>query len=622
MTNNGLKISEMVYSSIEDAVNNAAQIPVSVEIGGVKGNRRVPINLITDRYVEKDPASQDPQLINSPITITPDAALDYTNPALLVKGISHVSNTGDRSTETSYFQSTATNTEVQIYANVETSDTHVNFLHDVVIDTGGPRSTDYTIITTPSDTATNDTNIQTNSNGLDIINTMSVIDRNTNYKKALHSKIVTHNGSDYNIIDTNEVDNNAGGKVSVTEMVTTTMYKKTLDYHNGAKKIDINTSYETISIKGFDIELDDKGIKDNAGSNGTSGQVLSSTGTGVAWVNQSSGGGTSISNTGNSIQTFVYAGASLFNKKNSEVISGPTNYSYNTAIAINGDFYNDLTGQATDLSSYPFNTLTFSDPAISGTTIQLDDGYDYYITLDKVNFRYDGLYASDVAPTIQLTTPITIVFRYRESTSAGAIIPSSNGSVSPYLYFEYVTSGYNYSKPITGDAWVSTSIAYTTTDTADQYGTGTIDVYAKYNYTTKKLLIMFDRIPSCRTYIKTPAVTGAFGISSDVTLDNGVFVPANTAFAVYGWPAYYPIPTIGSHYCMWILSDNPNTDPASINVPTYLGYSNTLGPSGGYAFQAGQLNGQSDNSVYIMNVDLLPHVMCKADITLIKTNAT
>lgn len=81
------------------------------------------------------------------------------------------------------------------------------------------------------------------------------------------------------------------GKVSVSETVTTTMYKKTIDYHNGANKIDINTSYEKISIKGFDIELKDKGIKDNAGTNGISGQVLSSTGTGVAWVNQSSGGG-------------------------------------------------------------------------------------------------------------------------------------------------------------------------------------------------------------------------------------------------------------------------------------------------------------------------------------------
>ena len=46
MANNGLKISEMRYSSLEDAVNDNAQVPVAVDINGVKANRRVPIQLI------------------------------------------------------------------------------------------------------------------------------------------------------------------------------------------------------------------------------------------------------------------------------------------------------------------------------------------------------------------------------------------------------------------------------------------------------------------------------------------------------------------------------------------------------------------------------------------------
>lgn len=58
MTTNGLKISEMKYSSLEDAVNDNAQVPVSVDVNGVKENRRVPIQLIKGYQGE---AVQGPQ---------------------------------------------------------------------------------------------------------------------------------------------------------------------------------------------------------------------------------------------------------------------------------------------------------------------------------------------------------------------------------------------------------------------------------------------------------------------------------------------------------------------------------------------------------------------------------
>src|SRR5574343_254321 len=58
MANNGLKISEMLYSSLEDAVNDDAQVPVSVDINGVKANRRVPIQLIKGYQGESIQGSQ------------------------------------------------------------------------------------------------------------------------------------------------------------------------------------------------------------------------------------------------------------------------------------------------------------------------------------------------------------------------------------------------------------------------------------------------------------------------------------------------------------------------------------------------------------------------------------
>lgn len=622
MTNNGLKISEMVYSNIEDAVNNNAQVPVSVEIGGVKGNRRVPIQLITDRYVEKDPASQDPQLINSPVTIAPDAALDYNNPALLVKGIEHVSNTGSRTTETVWAQTTTSNTEAQTILSAGANGINSSSIRDIVVEAGNPRASDYTVVTAVGKTASHSDAVEPVNNGLQVVRLSSVRDNDSPYEEAREYTVVENDNFGLTVHRESYVDNGPT-RVSTSETMNTTWYNKIVDFHDGVKKLEINTGSEDIKITGFDVELDDKGIKDNAGSKGTSGQVLSSTGTGVAWTDQSSGGGTSIATTGNSIQTFVYAGASLFNSYTSETISGPTKYGYNTAIAVNADFYNDVTGQSSTIGNYPFNLVTFDDPAISGNTITIDEGYDYYITLDKVTFRYDGLYASDTAPVIQLTTPITIVFRYKESKGNGTMItPDTDGSVDPYLYFQSVTTGYYYEKDITGNTYISTPIAYTTSDVDDVSGTGVIDVYAKYNYTTKKLLIMFDKIPSCRTYIKTPKVVGAFGIGNNVTLDDGTVVLANTSFGIYGWPTYYPAPIIGSHYNMWYGTQTPSTASPSINVPTYKGYSSSLGPSGAYVFEATNFNGASDNNVYIMNVHQLPHVMCKADITLIKTNAT
>ena len=58
MANNGLKISEMKYSSLEDAVNDNAQVPVSVDKNGVKANRRVPIGLIKGYQGESIQGSQ------------------------------------------------------------------------------------------------------------------------------------------------------------------------------------------------------------------------------------------------------------------------------------------------------------------------------------------------------------------------------------------------------------------------------------------------------------------------------------------------------------------------------------------------------------------------------------
>ena len=46
MANKGQKISQLVYSTLGDAVNDGAQVPVSVDIGGTKANRRVPIQEI------------------------------------------------------------------------------------------------------------------------------------------------------------------------------------------------------------------------------------------------------------------------------------------------------------------------------------------------------------------------------------------------------------------------------------------------------------------------------------------------------------------------------------------------------------------------------------------------
>lgn len=46
MAINGQKISQLTYATLEDAVNDGAQVPVSVDIGGSKTNRRVPIEEI------------------------------------------------------------------------------------------------------------------------------------------------------------------------------------------------------------------------------------------------------------------------------------------------------------------------------------------------------------------------------------------------------------------------------------------------------------------------------------------------------------------------------------------------------------------------------------------------
>jgi len=43
MANSGLKISQLVYSTLEDAVNDAAQVPLSIGVSTVKANRRIPI---------------------------------------------------------------------------------------------------------------------------------------------------------------------------------------------------------------------------------------------------------------------------------------------------------------------------------------------------------------------------------------------------------------------------------------------------------------------------------------------------------------------------------------------------------------------------------------------------
>lgn len=44
MSSNGIKISDMVYSSLGDAVADSAQIPLAVVINSEKLNRRIPIS--------------------------------------------------------------------------------------------------------------------------------------------------------------------------------------------------------------------------------------------------------------------------------------------------------------------------------------------------------------------------------------------------------------------------------------------------------------------------------------------------------------------------------------------------------------------------------------------------
>lgn len=43
MANTGLKISQLVYTSLEDAINDAAQVPLAIDVSDVKTNKRIPI---------------------------------------------------------------------------------------------------------------------------------------------------------------------------------------------------------------------------------------------------------------------------------------------------------------------------------------------------------------------------------------------------------------------------------------------------------------------------------------------------------------------------------------------------------------------------------------------------
>ena len=241
-------------------------------------------------YVEKNPATQDVQEVNSPLAVIPTSIADPTKPSLHVRGYHLISDTGDTETDTVGVQIQATPTEAQINMSSYKNNISATSIRDVNVGVGNPNASDYTTITHDGKSATQSNTIVTQSSGFQVRNLRRVRDTASPYEHATETNTITNNSFGLQIAKNTEVDDGTD-EVTINEYIEPNSYTKTLSMEDGAKVIDVSSALAQVKLKGFDLKLEDKGIIDNVGSQGTDGQVLTSSSGGVIWTDPSGGAG-------------------------------------------------------------------------------------------------------------------------------------------------------------------------------------------------------------------------------------------------------------------------------------------------------------------------------------------
>ena len=241
-------------------------------------------------YVEKNPATQDIQEVNSPLAVIPTSIADPTKPSLHVRGYHLISDTGDTDTDTVQVQIQATETEAQMNMTSHKNNISAVSIRDVNVNVGNPTASDYTTITHDGKSATQSDTIVTQSSGFQVKNLRRVRDTASPYEHATETNTITNTSFGLQIAKNTEVTDGTDD-VTIDEYIEPDNYAKTLSMEDGAKVIDVSSAIAQVKLKGFDLKLEDKGIIDNTGSQGTDGQVLTSSSGGVIWTDPSGSAG-------------------------------------------------------------------------------------------------------------------------------------------------------------------------------------------------------------------------------------------------------------------------------------------------------------------------------------------
>ena len=239
-------------------------------------------------YVEKNPATQDIQEVNSPLAVIPTSIADPTKPSLHVRGYHLISDTGDTDTDTVQVQIQATETEAQMNMSSYKNNITATSIRDVNVNVGNPNASDYTTLTYDGKSATQSDTIVTQSSGFQVKNLRRVRDTASPYEHATETNTITNTSSSLQIAKNTEVTDGTD-EVTIDEYIEPDSYMKTLSMEDGDKVIDVSSALAQVKLKGFDLKLEDKGIIDNVGSQGTDGQVLTSSSGGVIWTDPSGG---------------------------------------------------------------------------------------------------------------------------------------------------------------------------------------------------------------------------------------------------------------------------------------------------------------------------------------------
>lgn len=339
---------------------------------------------------------------------------------------------------------------------------------------------------------------------------------------------------------------------------------------------------------------------------GTSGMPYVTWGSGSAELSTCVG----LSRTnGESVSTCTLGGTSGFNMNYVTVITSTSARQMMVPLTYDFPIYEYADGNP----DYSNIWTDYNNELISGNTFYIDPDYDYHIEFKSAKLKWMGQYANDDVNefTIDLST-IYADIQTRSSEHPLLTTPSDElvGNRS-FVVVNTDTSDYAGGRVDNVNRFWDITVDHDPFEAGDT--THQCDMYFQYNVTTGNLLMGFKSLYYNTSFIKQPySDNGANFSMSIITSGTGSGDPDNK-MVIYGWPTWYPRPTVvGETVYVW------TSDPSGISPmhnTTYL-QDSTVIPDG--VMLNATYTGATLTDVAIQLPDLVPYVHASIEMKITK----